>query len=226
MCPTCRVLGAYAGTEPKAFADPSLGEELASAQYANGADVIFHAAGKMGDGVFAAAKNHKARAIGVTSQSVAQSSRTILSGTTIGQYREGDKLVDIVLRQPQEERNAITDLGSANLPTASGRSVPLTQVAKVGFGFEPGVMWREGRKFAVTVQGDVVVTNPPPSTILPKGGELVAIGSLVRHGQLRQPAAGSARIEPVRPRQRGVHRRRLPEERTVRARRQGHDLLR
>ncbi|MGE0396389.1 MAG: BMP family protein [Kofleriaceae bacterium] len=67
VCPACRVLGAYAGTEPKAFADPSLGEELASAQYANGADVIFHAAGKTGDGVFAAAKNHKARAIGVDS---------------------------------------------------------------------------------------------------------------------------------------------------------------
>ena len=40
--------------------------------------------------------------------------------------------------------------------TSTGRSVPLTQVATVGFGFEPGVLWREGRKFAVTVQGDVV----------------------------------------------------------------------
>ena len=85
-----------------------------------------------------------------------KSSRTILSGTTIGQYREGDKLVDIVLRQPVEERNAITDLGSAYLPTASGRSIPLTQIATVGFGLEPGVIWREGRNFAVTVQGDVV----------------------------------------------------------------------
>ena len=41
---------------------------------------------------------------------------------TIGQYREGDKLIDIVLRQPLDERNAITDLGNAYLPTASGRS--------------------------------------------------------------------------------------------------------
>ena len=98
----------------------------------------------------------KARALGVSSQSLAQASRTILSGTTIGQYREGDKLVDIVLRQPLEERNAITDLGSAYVPTASGRSVPLLQVAKVGFAWEPGVMWREGRAFAVTIQGDVV----------------------------------------------------------------------
>jgi multidrug efflux pump len=98
----------------------------------------------------------KARALGVTSQGIAQASRTMLSGTTIGQYREGDKLVDIVLRQPADERNAITDLGSAYLPTASGRAIPLTQIAKIDFTWEPGVLWRENRNFAVTVQGDVV----------------------------------------------------------------------
>jgi len=98
----------------------------------------------------------KARALGVTSQAIAQASRTILSGSVIGQYREGDKLIDIVLRQPLEERNAITDIGNAYLPMAGGRSIPLTQIAKVGFGWEPGVMWREGRNFSITVQGDVV----------------------------------------------------------------------
>ncbi|MEJ6001791.1 efflux RND transporter permease subunit [Paucibacter soli] len=97
----------------------------------------------------------KARALGVTSQSIAQASRVMLSGVTVGQYREADRLIDIVVRQPAEERNAITDLGSAYLPTASGRSVPLTQIAKVRFEWEPGVLWREGRSFAVTVQGDV-----------------------------------------------------------------------
>jgi basic membrane protein A len=67
VCADCRVLSAYAGTEPKAFADPPLGQELASAQYAQGADIIFHAAGKTGDGVFAAASQRGARAIGVDS---------------------------------------------------------------------------------------------------------------------------------------------------------------
>jgi len=98
----------------------------------------------------------KARALGVTSQGIALASRTVLSGATVGQYREGDKLIDIVLRQPVDERNAITDLASAYLPTAGGRSIPLSQIARVDFGWEPGVIWREGRKFAVTVQGDVV----------------------------------------------------------------------
>jgi multidrug efflux pump subunit AcrB len=98
----------------------------------------------------------KARALGVTSQQIAQASRTMLSGSTIGQYREGDKFIDIVLRQPQEERNAITDIGNAYMPTASGRSVPLPQIAKVDFTWEPGILWRENRDYAVTVQGDVV----------------------------------------------------------------------
>ena len=98
----------------------------------------------------------KARALGVTSQSIAQASRTILAGSTVGQYREGDKLIDIVLRQPLDERNAITDIGNAYLPTASGKSIPLTQIARPAFTWEPGVMWRENRDYAITVQSDIV----------------------------------------------------------------------
>ncbi len=98
----------------------------------------------------------KARALGVTSQSIAQASKTILAGSTVGQFREGDKLIDIVLRQPLDERNAITDIANAYLPTASGKSIPLTQIAKPVFTWEPGVMWRENRDYAITVQGDIV----------------------------------------------------------------------
>jgi len=98
----------------------------------------------------------KARALGVSSQSIAQASRTILAGTPVGQFREGDKLIDIVLRQPLDERNAITDIANAYLPTASGRSIPLTQIAKPVFTWEPGVMWRENRDYAITVQSDIV----------------------------------------------------------------------
>ena len=98
----------------------------------------------------------KARALGVTTQSIAQATQTQFSGSTIGQYREGDQLIDIVLRQPLAERNAVTDLSSAYVASASGAAVPLTQIAKLSLGWEPGVLWREGRDYAVTVQGDVV----------------------------------------------------------------------
>ncbi|VTU26159.1 efflux RND transporter permease subunit [Variovorax sp. RA8] len=98
----------------------------------------------------------KARALGVTSQAIAQASRTMFSGTNIGQYRENDLLIDIVLRQQPDEREAISDIGNAYLPTSSGRSIPLTQIARPVFGWEPGVMWRENRDYAITVQGDIV----------------------------------------------------------------------
>jgi len=98
----------------------------------------------------------KARVLGVSSQSIAQAARTILSGTTVGQYRDGDKLIDIVLRQPLSERDAITSLGNAYLPTASGKSIPLLQIARPVFDWEPGVMWRENRDYAITVQSDIV----------------------------------------------------------------------
>ena len=42
----------------------------------------------------------KARNLGVTSQSIAQAVRTLLVGSTVEQFREDNKLIDIVLRQP------------------------------------------------------------------------------------------------------------------------------
>ena len=97
----------------------------------------------------------KARALGVSSQAIAQASRTLLSGMPVGQFREGDKLIDIVLRQPLSERDSLSDFGQSYVPTASGPSIPLSQIATPILGWEPGVMWREGRQYAITVQSDI-----------------------------------------------------------------------
>ena len=97
----------------------------------------------------------KARALGVSSQSIAQATQTLLTGSTIGQFREGDKLINIVLRQPLNERDAMDDLAATYVPTASGKAIPLAQIATPVLGWEPGVLWRHGRSYAITVQGDV-----------------------------------------------------------------------
>ena len=98
----------------------------------------------------------KARALGVSSQTIAQATRTLMVGSTVAQLRDDDRLIDIVLRQPQAERDALQDLSQAYVQTSSGKSVPLLQVATPVLGWEPGVMWREGREYAITVQADVV----------------------------------------------------------------------
>jgi len=105
----------------------------------------------------------KLRALGVTSQSVRRAVNTVLSGTTVGQFRETNELIDIVVRQPVEERSTITVLRDTNIPTASGRSVTLGQVARVEFVWEPGVIWREGREWAIMVQSDVVAGIQGPT---------------------------------------------------------------
>ncbi len=64
-CPSCRFTAAYAGSTPSAFKDPEKGAALATAQYASGVDVIFHASGSTGHGVFVAAHRLGRFAIGV-----------------------------------------------------------------------------------------------------------------------------------------------------------------
>lgn len=97
----------------------------------------------------------KARALGVTTQAIAQATRTLTSGATVGQYREGDRLIDIDVRAPASERVTLTSLDNAYVASSSGRLIPLLQIARPHLVWEPGVLWREGRRFAITVQGDV-----------------------------------------------------------------------
>jgi multidrug efflux pump len=98
----------------------------------------------------------KLRALGISSQTVMRAANTILSGTAIGQYRDNNKLIDIVMRQPVEERSTLNALNEANIQSQGGKPVPMSQLARAQFVWEPGVVWREGREWAITVQSDVV----------------------------------------------------------------------
>ncbi|HEX7003236.1 MAG TPA: BMP family ABC transporter substrate-binding protein [Trueperaceae bacterium] len=50
-CPDCEVISNYVGTTPAAWNDPTRAKELATNQHAQGADIIYHAAGGSGFGV-------------------------------------------------------------------------------------------------------------------------------------------------------------------------------
>lgn len=65
--PKVRFLRNFVGITDAAWNNPGKGRELANAQYEQGADVIFQAAGNSGLGVFDAAEAHKKFAIGVDS---------------------------------------------------------------------------------------------------------------------------------------------------------------
>ena len=65
VCPDCEVISQYAGVTPEAFRNPGKGKELALSQYQQGVNVIFHASGSTGLGVFEAARQTGKLAIGV-----------------------------------------------------------------------------------------------------------------------------------------------------------------
>ena len=65
--PGVQILAGYAGVSPAAFKDPAKGKELACSMYDRGADIIYHASGTTGLGVFEAARDRGKLAIGVDS---------------------------------------------------------------------------------------------------------------------------------------------------------------
>ncbi len=67
VVPQTNVLVGYAGVNANAFKDPAKGKEMGNSMYGRGADVIFHASGTTGFGVFEAAREHGKLAIGVDS---------------------------------------------------------------------------------------------------------------------------------------------------------------
>jgi multidrug efflux pump len=97
----------------------------------------------------------KARNLGVSTQTLARTTQTLLSGSTIGTFREFDKSIDIVLRQPAEERQALNAINEASVITASGKYVPLSQIATVKLEWEPGVMWRQNGEWMMLAQSDI-----------------------------------------------------------------------
>ncbi len=65
--PDIEVSTKYLAEDGSGFADPAKGQTAAEGMYDNGADVVYHAAGGSGSGVFKAAKAAKKMAIGVDS---------------------------------------------------------------------------------------------------------------------------------------------------------------
>jgi basic membrane protein A and related proteins len=65
VCPDCEVLVKYTGSTVDAYNDPARGKEISLQQISQGADIIYHAAGNTGAGLFDAATQEKIFAIGV-----------------------------------------------------------------------------------------------------------------------------------------------------------------
>jgi multidrug efflux pump len=98
----------------------------------------------------------QARQLGLSSQELAQSLNTVVSGVTATQVRSGIYLVDVLVRASADQRMSLTTIRTLQVPLPDGRTVPLSQIASVEYGQEYPIVWRRDRRPTVTVQADVV----------------------------------------------------------------------
>jgi basic membrane protein A and related proteins len=100
VCPDCEVVSQYAGVTPEAFRNPGKGKELALSQYQQGVNVIFHASGSTGLGVFEAARQTGKLAIGVDADQFNEAPGFVLTSMVKGV----DNAVFDAIRRVKEHR--------------------------------------------------------------------------------------------------------------------------
>ena len=98
----------------------------------------------------------KGRRAGVSREDLATALRTVYSGSTVGVYREGDDLIPIISRAPENERQDVADMRNVQvLSSATGVAVPIGQVTD-GFRtvWRDGQLRREDRTWQIRAQSD------------------------------------------------------------------------
>jgi multidrug efflux pump len=103
----------------------------------------------------------KARQLGISSRQVKAALQGSLSGTSITQYREGDKDLDVVARLIAPERTDLNNLKDARIYLREGKFAPVSQVAHLSLDSEDSVLWRRNRVPTLTVRADVAGAEAP-----------------------------------------------------------------
>src|SRR6185437_11330585 len=97
----------------------------------------------------------RARQLNVSSQQIADYLQMSLTGYTITQFRERDKLIGVDLRAPERDRIDPSQIERLALPSQNGTAVPLAALGRFTYGLEYGVIWERDREPTITVQSDV-----------------------------------------------------------------------
>ena len=119
----------------------------------------------------------QARQLGISSAALSSVLNAKVTGSTVTQVRDDIYLVNVVARAVEEERASFGSLASLQVPTPSGRMVPLSQFATVVEEQEFPLVWRRNRLPTLTVRADVdhsVLPDTVVGALAPKIAELNA----------------------------------------------------
>ncbi len=97
-----------------------------------------------------------ARRLGLTQGEISNALYTHLTGASLGVYREGDELRDIIMRPVETARNDVDRLQDVQVfSQVAGRYIPIAQVVdRFDIVFEAGNLRRIDRELAITAQSD------------------------------------------------------------------------
>lgn len=107
----------------------------------------------------------KARQLGISSQDIATGLNGIVEGSAATKVRDDIYLIDIIGRAEDGERGSIETLKNLQLPSTSGKSVPLSAIAKFRYELEQPLIARRDRIPTITVKAAVIGATQPATIV-------------------------------------------------------------
>jgi multidrug efflux pump len=125
---------------------------------------------------------NQARMLGMSSELVAQAINTVVSGTTINEVRDGIYRIDVVARASEQERLSVSTLNAIQIHLADGRTVPLIQVARIGYGEDFPLVVRRNRLATLTIQAEAVPGYHPETVVGSLGPKVTELNARFPQG--------------------------------------------
>ncbi len=148
----------------------------------------------------------EARQLGISSSALASALNSAITGTVVTQLRDDIYLINVLARAEDDQRASFATLSSLQIPTPSGRMVPLSQFSTFVEEQESPLVWRRNRVPTLSVRADVV-SGVLPDTVVgalaPKIEEFAATlparYSVETGGLYEESAVSSASVFAVVP---------------------------
>lgn len=148
----------------------------------------------------------EARALGLSSEEVASTMATLVSGHPVTSLRDGNRMVDVLVRAQESERTDPAALANLQVGAPDGKTISLRQIATPEYGVEEPIIWRRQRLPIITVQADVPA-GVQPATVASELGHAIAgfradlpVGYTVEEGgAVEEAAKGSDSVMAVVP---------------------------
>jgi multidrug efflux pump len=144
----------------------------------------------------------KARALGITSQDIANFLNGVVGGAIITQVRDSIYLVNVVGRSQDVDRHSLDTLQTLQVGLANGRIVPLLAFARIAYDIEQPIVWRRDRLPTITVSATVLDETQPATIVdqlkpsisafakdLPAGFRLATGGTVEESAKSQGPIA-------------------------------------